>query len=349
MHVTELMALIVVFFSTLLFRTPVAFLITLAVLHQFFTFNLLWFPALFLMHSLVASLRFDWQFFQDRKRLNLSLVTNKLFQVVQFSVSFSACWFFYDLLQPFLEVSSFLSSFQLMVIFYAIYNAGSLLLVFPFLVLGCWLPVLRSEEDKKSGSQKIINNDYRGHCFSIHLSLFLLRQEFKKYTTTVHTVFKLSRESDFAEEKVNQRFVRYQGMLVRVGDELKELCFSIGKQRSYRWQVKEVMSYYKIVNQLELLVDDLGLVAATLRKKNVDEEYQKECRYWLGLQLKLFESFFNQTLGVAEEDPDKVKANMEKAYDVLDRFFNEKKNIPSTNLTSKTVYRITESIGSLAL
>ena len=335
--------------STLFFKTPVAFIITIALLHFFIGLNVLWLPALFLGHWLLSLSGFYWQFFKKRKRLNFSLASVLFIQVLQFSISMGLVCYLQEYFASLFVANSYYQAYKVSLVAYALYTGCSVLLAAPGLFLISLLPFFKEDAGKKTENQKIINLDQRGQCFSIHLSLFLLRQEFKKYTTSVHTIFKISRETDYEEEKINQKFVRYQGMLVRVGDELKELCFNIGKQRSYRWQVKEIMSYYRIVNQLELLVDDLGLVAAMLREKDQDEEWEKECRFWLGLQLKLFESFFQFTVGVGKDDPEKVKANIEKSYEILDRFFVDKKASGKNKVTSQTFYRITESIGNLAL
>lgn len=347
--VNQSAALAIVIFSTLFFRTPVTFLLSLAVFHLYLGVKLYWFPSLFLLHGLVSLLRFYWQLFQGRKRLHRLLLINFLLQLCQWLVTSLICYAFGSVFEGLMPVSTFVDAFQLVIVAYIIFNSLSLVLMSPLVFLISLLPYFNKSEEKKSGNQKIINFEQRDQSFSIHMSLFLLRQEFKKYTTSVHTIFKLARESDYLEEKVNQRFVRYQAILTRVGEELKELCFSIGRQRSYRWQVQEIMSYYKTVNQLELLVDDLAYVSSLLRKKDLDEDWEKECRYWLALQLKLFESFFHYTVGVGRDDADKVKANIEKSYDILDRFFAGQEPSGSLRNTSQTFYRITESIGTLAL
>ena len=339
----------VVILSTFFFRTPVPFLVLLAIFHQFIGFNILWFPALCLAHSLVSLAEFYLNVFRGHSRLKPVLLTSLVLQLAQFVVSFLFVYLFHDSLTSFFEVSTFLGSFQTCVIVYVVYQGFSILLLAPIIFLSTLLPSFNEIGEKKGGSQKIIISEGRGQCFSIHLSLLLLRQEFKKYTTAVHTLVKISRESDYGEDAINQRFARYQGMLSRVGEELKELCFNIGRQRSYRWHVKEIMSYYKFVNQLELLIEDLSFVASLLRKQDQDEEWERECRYWLGLQLKLFESFFHQTLGVGSEPEEKVQANIDKSYEVLDRFFVNKLEKEMNKNISQTFYRITESIGHLAL
>ena len=121
----------------------------------------------------------------------------------------------------------------------------------------------------------------------------------------------------------------------------------MGKQRSYRWHVKEVLSCYKSVNQLELLVDDLSQVLILLQSEKMDGEWEKECRYWLSLQLLIFEFFFNRVAGVEEADQEKIKVQLQKSYDVLDRLFSEKEISSGFKNLSKTFYRLTDSNGAL--
>ena len=348
-QVSEFFVLTLVVASTLFFRTPIAFLIMLALFHFFVGINSLWLPVLFFLHSLVSLQQFYWQLTQRRKRLLFAIGLVLFFQVIQFLVSIGLVYSYDSYFSLLFSSGNYYESYRVIILGYGLYMSCSLLLLSPLLFVISFLPLFKESDGKKTESQKIINTDQRGQCFSIHLSLFLLRQEFKKYTTSVHTIFKISRESDYEEEAINQRFVRYQGVLTRVADELKELCFSIGRQRSYRWQVKEVMSYYRIINQLELLVEDLGAVTSLLREKDQDEDWEKECRFWLGLQLKLFESFFQFTVGVGKDDPVKVKANIQKSYEILDRFFVDKREFSQNKVSSQTFYRITESIANLAL
>jgi hypothetical protein len=346
-HAPTLVVLIIL--SSLLFRTPLPFLICVASVHHFMNIGLIWFPLLFFVYQVISLLPFYSQILYKRQRLHQTLITTFVIQLLQLFFGLVICWTFASPLSSMVRVESFSEALQVVLLSFLLVSTVVVILFMPMVFLITLLPLYNPSEEKKLGAQKIINTDKRGQCFSIHLSLFLLRQEFKKFTTSVHTIFKLSREADSGEEEVNQRFVRYQAMLVRVGDELKELCFSIGRQRSYGWQVKEVMSYYKIVNQLELLVDDLGMVTAALRQENLDEDWEKECRYWLGLQLKIFESFFHYTLGVGKDDAQKVQSHIDKSYEILDRFFANRKGLGAAQVSSQTFYRITDSIGSLAL
>jgi hypothetical protein len=109
------------------------------------------------------------------------------------------------------------------------------------------------------------------------------------------------------------------------------------------------MSYYKVVNQLELLIEDLTYVTDVLREQKVSEDWEKECRFWLGIQLKLFEVFFEASLGVEEKDMEKLRQNIERSYEILGRLFDDQEGLRSQKLASQTFYRITESISNLSL
>ncbi|MEM7646658.1 MAG: hypothetical protein AAF203_07105 [Pseudomonadota bacterium] len=334
-------------FVGLFFRTPGPLLVVLAMLHLFIGFNVLWFPALFFIHGLVSLFGFYRHAFQKRRRLYSCLRTSLILQISQLVISFVVVYFFRESLSPLVSAGGFLEAYQIFVVGFLVYWSFPLAIVLPMKLLLNRAFAKEPDEPVKKEVQKIIIDNQRWHYFSIHLSLFLLRQEYKKFSASVHTVFKMAREISSQDEDVKTRFARYQKMLVRVGGEIKELCFAIGKQRSYRWQVKEIMTYYRQVNQLELLIEDLGFVVECL-ESSTDEDWQKECRYWLGLQLKLFESFLNRVLEVPLDEPGRVEMTIEKSYEVLDRFTKGPVSVPSNPLSSKVYYRMTESLGTLA-
>ena len=348
-HMPETGAILLVALSTLLFKSPVGFLIFISMIHFFLGIQMEWIICFFGIHSFLSLWRFYGNILEKRGRLKFAISLTLVVQILQVLFLLVVYQFISDQEIFSSQNKSLVDHFNFMLVFYIVYFAGTTVFMSPFGFILTMMPILDSSKEKKTESQKIIIHQGRGHSFSIHQSLFLLRQEFKKFTTSVHTIFKMSRESSHENEEVNLKFVRYHGMLQRVGDELKELCFSIGKQRSYKWQVAEIMSYYRYVNQLELLIDDLAFVTSLLRKEDLDENWEKECRYWLGLQLKIFESFFQYTLGVGKDDPEKIKVHIEKSYEVLDRFFVSKTTNSKEKNISQTFYRITESIANLSL
>lgn len=332
--------------AALFFRTPVALLLILSVINHTMGLNVLWLPLLFFIYCFLTFISFYSNLVRRRSRLYFSLSVLFVSQLLQLLISWGLVYLFMQDLQSHLSSGQFFQSYQTIVIAFVVYCAGTLLIVMPIYFLLSLLPIEKFSENKKD-AQKIEVLPGRGQVYSLHMSLFLLRQEFKKYTTSVHTLFKLSRETGAGEEKINQRYARYQSILTRVGDELKELCFSVGRQRSYRWQVREVMTYYKMINQLELLVEDLNHVIRLLNEQHFTESQEKDCRFWLGLQLKIFESFFHFTVGVGRDEKDKVQSHIDKSYEVLDRFFVDSDK--GSRSSSQTFYRITESIASLAL
>ena len=105
--------------------------------------------------------------------------------------------------------------------------------------------------------------------------------------------------------------------------------------------------HWWLIQQLELLVEDLNHVIRLLNEQHFTESQEKDCRFWLGLQLKIFESFFHFTVGVGRDEKDKVQSHIDKSYEVLDRFFVDSDK--GSRSSSQTFYRITESIASLAL
>lgn len=338
--------------TTLFFRTSVAFIIFLSLFHHYIGINIVWLPILFFAHNSLLALGFVWQIIGGKRRLSFLLAMVLLTLLSQLGLGL-----FVSLYQPGLVsglattigTTDFIDVFRTVVVYYGLFNLLPLIVVGPLGFLFSKIGLFDESKIKKSDSQKIINLEGRGGCFSIHLSMLLLRQEFKKYTTSVHTIFKIGRESDGEQEEINKKFVRYQKILSRVGDEIKELCFNIGRQRSYRWQVKEVMGCYRYVNQLELLVDDLSVIAQLLRKEGLPEEWVKDCRYWMGLQLMIFESFFDQIVGVERDEAsrEQVELNVKKSFEVLGRLGGQQ-SVEVGDSASQTLYRITESVSHLA-
>lgn len=339
---------IIVAFSSIFFRTPIAFLLMLSMLQYFMGLNIIWFPILFFIHGLLFLSRYYSHFFKGHQRVFFCLGITLFFQIIQLVISLVVAKHYGESVLV-LGSKSFLTTYWNVLLLYTCYFSVSLLFVSPLIYLLLKTNIFSESDDKPKQSQKIFNTPQRGDLFSLHFSLFLLRHEFIKFTTLVHTIFKLSREINGEEETVSEKLERYQRILIRVGEEIKELCFSVGKQRSYRWHVQEILGLYKDVNQLELLVDDLSQIFILLQKNGLNEDWEKECRYWLSLQLLIFESFFNHVLGVGKDESEKVKANIQKSYDVLDRLFSQEFMIPEAKELSKNFYRVTESNGVLGL
>ena len=318
----------------------------MALFYNYLNLNLHWLPIFYFLYAFVSLGKYYWNIFLGRRRLYFSIAIVFATQVTQLVFGLVLVNLAGQQLGQWLQADRFFEAYQSFVLFSLVYFVGggvfTALLLFPLKFID-----LEKFMGSKKDAQKIIVSGGRGDQFSLHLSLFLLRQEFVKFVTSNHTLFKMAREMGSAEDDLNRRYSRYQSMLVRVGGELKELCFSIGRQRCYRWQVLEVMTYYRLVNQLELLVDDLGYVTRLLSEQHFTESREKDCRFWLGMQLKNFESFLSQVVGVEGDEPAKLKANVEKSYEVLDRFFADDKG--ALKGSSQTFYRITESIASLSV
>lgn len=333
-----------ILFSSILFRTPIPFLITLAVLHLYVGIRIEWFPALLFMNAVCMLAPFYLHAGNGRKRLYFYFVAVVMLQVVQFGLSSVIFQYFPGVLP---ETKNFLDSYQAVVLSYVVYHSFSLILLTPAVFLLTLIPRLNSENESVREPQKIYYNSSRGSFYSIHFSLFLLRQEFKKFVTSVHTFLKMSRETTQEDSEINQKFIQYQNILGRVSDELKELCFSIGRQRSYRGQIKEVMASYRSINQIELLVEDLFSVVLLLQKNSQTADWERECRFWLGLQLKLFECYLELVVGAGREEEEKIKVQVEKSYEVLNRLFENHPTDARITIDHKTFCRITEGISNL--
>lgn len=345
-HINEMAVFGGIIISTLLFRTPIPFLITLTILNMFIGIRVEWFPVLFLLNSICTLTLLYRHALGGRKRLHFYFLAVLICQILQYIVSMLIFPFISDW---FSGPTSFIESYQTVVICFILYQSMSLVLLAPVAFLLSLLPMFNSESEKITEKQMIYYNSSRGSFYSIHLSLFLMRQEFKKFITSVHTLLKISRETNHEDSPVNQKFIQYQNILERVADELKELCFSIGRQRSYRRQIKEVMGCYRHINQIELLVEDLAQVSALLRKNSYGEDWERECRFWLSLQMMIFESFLNATVGASKDEPSKVNATVDKSFEVLDRFFVVENMDGADRAQYKTFCRITESVRTLAL
>ena len=335
--------------STLLFRTPIAFCILLGMIHFLIQLNSWWLPLAFFVGGVFTLAPFYLFLLQGRRRVYYSIFITFGLQVIQLLASYGFLYFYHEDVDLWLKATDFITSFVKIVICFVAFNAGTLIITSPILYIISRFPFFAEPEEKerKKTAQKILIPQQRGSVFSLHFSLFLLRQEFIKFSTLVHTILKLGREADESDEETNNKIIRYQRVLVRVGDEIKELCFSVGKQRAYRWHIAEILTYYKYVNQLELLVEDLSSILFELQKKGIGEEWEKDCRYWMNLQLLTYEDFFNLIVGVPQSDGGKHKANIQKSYDVLDRLFADQNLSSDFKKLSKAFYRITESNSAL--
>ena len=334
--------------TSVFFRTPIAFLFVTALYHMLVGMNLWLMVVVFFLHGVSLLLPLYLSILNKKKRLYFSLLSLLGLQVAQAFLCLSLVFLFPELNGSWLQNPNFIEALQTVVLCYFVYFSLSLVLVSPFIFLLKNASFLRDEGLRRKPSQKIIAPQKRGGVFSIHFSLFLLRHEFIKMATLGHTILKLGREADAEEGDINEKLFRYQGVLSRVGDEIKDFCFSIGKQRAYRWHIQEILSYYKIVNQLELMVEDLSQIIQNLQKKDIEESWEKECRFWLNLQLRTYEVFFNRVAGVVIEGEEKVADLVKKSYECLDRM-QKVEGLDELKPLSKAFYRVTENNGSLSL
>ena len=169
---------IVVLVTTFFFKTPIVFLMGLSGLHFFMGLNVSWFPFLFFFHFLFSLCEFYRNLVRGHRRLYFALWTMGTLQVLQLIFSLVLFCFIDKPLMFFFQTNQFVSSFQICILTYFIYFSISPLLIFPFMWVVMKCSRLKSDEEKRV-SQKIIFHKYHSGEFSIHLSFFLLRQEFK--------------------------------------------------------------------------------------------------------------------------------------------------------------------------
>ena len=337
--------------SALFFRTPLPFLLFVALVNFFQPLHPYWVPVVFFVFSILYFLRFYIYIFEKKKRLNFAICQTFLIHCFQFLLGGIMVMLWEESVRRGLHSPSFLVSLQKVVVFYAVYNVSSAVLILAVPLLRRWSLFADGSNGgtrAKGEVQKIDTPHRSSHVYSLHFSLFLMRQEFVKLATMVHTMVKMGREADDDQDEIKQRLGKYLTIVERVGSELKELCFSVGKQRAYRWHVREVLSYYKSINQLELLAEDLNQVLEFLQKDGLSEEIERECRVWLRLQLKIYEVFFQRVCGVETDEEDKIEEWLCRSYEVLDRLLVENNEDPDLAQLSKVFYRLTESNGLLS-
>ena len=344
---TDVFLLVAVVFTSAFFRTPAPFLLLITLMVFMNKVRGDWLPFILFLHSVTFLAGYYVHMFQKYQRFYFGILVSFFWQLLQFFLAAVLIYFFKAEIMGWLSGNSFLQVFTKVLVVYGCYQ-GIIILAAPILFVVTSTSLMSEDPPQIKRSQKIMPPARRGRVFSLHFSLFLLRQEFVKMSTLVHTIFKLGRETDDDEEAVNIRLKKYKQIMDRVGGELKELCFSVGKQRAYRKHIQEILNYYKTINQLELIVDDLTKVFEFLQTKDLGEEMDRECRYWLKLQLHTYEDFFVKITGV-ELEGEKTQDNRRKSYEVLDRIFENREARPELNDLSKVFFRITDSVDAITL
>ena len=130
-----------------------------------------------------------------------------------------------------------------------------------------------------------------------------------------------------------------------MANEIKKLCSNIATRNFYDWQARDIMERYYQVSLMEQLTKDLSKIAFLIKEKQWNDERKREYRFWLGLQLKLFESFFNTIVGMEEKNKDKIQSVTKKSNEILRRFSSDKDF--SSGFSFRAFYRVTENIETL--
>jgi len=235
------------------------------------------------------------------------------------------------------------TSFFVTVVSFMFFELAILPLFLGWFAVSPWIDKGGKKKNKME-PQKIYSGENRNEVYSIHFLIHLLRQEFVKFATLTHTTFKLGKEVGLSEGDTFYRFKKYCSILPKVADELKSLCFSIGQQKTYSNQMLEVFARYRLVNQMELLVDDLEEVVEKIRPAEKPEGFQKDILRWFQNQLRVFEDFYFTAVGI--EDPGMVESEevrLEQVFSSLEElrdFFDQ----DSENWALlKTFHRMTDT------
>lgn len=291
--------LLLIFVSYLLFKTILPFLVGVS---------------FFLFQSFIEPQQLVLVFFTLCLARSLALVDLKRLQLGRLTF-FSFFWWGNVVLQPLLffglfqrnapwvdqSLETWAGSLSVTLFSFLCFEACGVLISMVWYGLSPWLEPLASRRRKKE-PQKILAVPMSGEIYSIHFLIYLLRQEFAKYTTMIHTTFKLGKEVGLSDEDAVYRFTKYCGILPKVAEELKALCFAIGRQRAYSRQLNEVFTCYQRVNHLELLVEDLGKVVGSLRQIEPEQAgFRKGVLRWFHYQLRVFEDFYFSTMNLDED------------------------------------------------
>ena len=84
-----------------------------------------------------------------------------------------------------------------------------------------------------------------------------------------------------------------------------------------------------------------------MRSPNVNADWERECRFWLGLQFKMFENFFQSILGVEELTSTRIFQIVEKSHEVLDPDFLAEAQKELEGVAASAFYRLTEGLQDL--
>ncbi len=249
--------LLISYFASKYFRTPAAFLVSFSFLYVFMDINAFWFPVFFLIYNLVTLSGFYITFLGKHSRTYHSLFLSFFFQTFQFLISLVFAIYFFDNLKVHIIPQGFLSSFKIVIGLFAAYQIIPLLILLPLVLLMRSFLSFSFLTRDRGDTQKILYFEQKSSSFSIHLSIYLLKQEFKKYLSTMITLFDWAHQIVEHGSIKKERFEYYHGVLTRVGEEVKELCVKITEHKCPKELNDYIMSHYKAMGQLDQMVQAL--------------------------------------------------------------------------------------------
>lgn len=326
---SPLLVFLTVIVTSVFFSTPLVFLTSLGFLYLFMDIQIYWFPVFFFVHSVLTLVPFYLTVFKGRSRTHHSLFVTIVFQLLQLAISLFLFRWQDSILGLWSEPFSFISSLRSILVFYAVYSVVPLLFVFPWVFLSRGFLFFSFLDKSAHDTQKIIYDFHRQDSFSIHLSIFFLKLEFKKYLTTVLTFYDRALLLSSPNQRLRERFDYYYGILVRVGEEIKELCLKITEHKAPRDIIDQIMFHYREINKLYAVVDALrALVAEWLRlherhPEGWPEHEQNVFSDLMKAHITVYELYFNRQVGLA------VEHIRDKRYDLA-----AKKNIFDSTFVS---------------
>ncbi len=332
--------LLISFLTSHHFRTPLAFLVSFSFLYVFMDINSFWFPIFFLIHSLVTYSGFYLMFIGKHSRTYHSLFLCFVFQIFQFLVSFVFTSYYFTDLKEFLRPEGFLSSFKTVILLYSAYQVLPLLLLAPFVMIFPSFLTFPFLTRTRGDTQKIIYQEQKSNSFSIHLSIYLLRQEFKKYLTTILTLYDWSKQIVNSQLSRKERFEYYHGVLNRVGEEIKELSLKATEHKAPADLTHHIMSFYKEINKLDSLVQSLNrLILKWIemdQTQQLNEAQKKVAVELIKNQVLVFENYFNSKVGLPVISAEsKIKNLVEGQKHFETSLFDQDIKVESSLLTNQ--------------
>ncbi len=323
---SEWIAVLVLILSILLFKTIVPFVMTLSSLQMLFGISHHWWPVFLYAHLiLVASLGL-WSQRKNKYqylRLHIGVLAVGLLVTLMLAVLLNQRIIYFSQFQL---TGSWLSTLR-----YTLFLCASYYFGFLILLLFLYPKKKMAKVDRRPppiGYEE-------GDVFSYIVSLSRLRLEINQYQKDLATAMESLRH-DLEKRKTPFESGSRRTALLQESDEVKELCFVLGRKHSYPEHVQEVMNTYRILNQYESLWCDMLLI---IQQYMLGEPSKLDVNLvnWMNIQLDIFV----QKLGCNQVSTATIDEDLfEKSYQLI-----EKLKIPTTEAESKSIfYRVTDGL-----